>query len=243
MRERDPEALSEPRVLVVADPPLQRLVVLTLNHGAVARRSTADLDEAEEILLSWRPHLLIVDVHLHTGDASALIGKRIGGRRLPTIVITSETALAAKLDAFEKGADDFIVLPVTPAEIVARTVAVVRRAYGDSVSLVPAINVDGLEMDLLNHAVRIHGESAQLTPLEQAVLYLLASNPGVTLGRETILDSVWGLDYVAESNLVDRHIRNLRTKLKDDWRRPRFIRTIPGKGFRFVARTQEGAPS
>lgn len=236
MRERLTDAPSDTRVLVVADAPLQRLVVLTLNHGAWSRRSTSDLDEAEDLLLSWSPHLLIVDIDLRAGDASRLIGKRIGARRIPTIVITSETALAAKLDAFEKGADDFVVLPVTPAEIVARAIAVMRRTYGDRVPLVPVINVDGLEMDLLNHGVKIEGKQAELTPLEQAVLYLLVSNPGMTLDRSTILDSVWGLDYVADSNLVDRHIRNLRVKLRDDWRNPRFIRTIPGKGYCFVAR-------
>jgi len=67
------------------------------------------------------------------------------------------------------------------------------------------------------------------------LLYLLASNPGKTLDREVILDALWGADYVAESNLVDRHVRNLRVKLKNNWRRPRFIATVPGKGYRFLA--------
>jgi len=83
--------------------------------------------------------------------------------------------------------------------------------------------------------VRAGAVKLNLTAIEQALLYLLASNPGKTLDRETILDALWGADYVAESNLVDRHIRNLRVKLKDSWRRPRYIETLPGKGYRFLA--------
>ena len=74
----------------------------------------------------------------------------------------------------------------------------------------------------------------RLTAIEQALLYLLASNPGRVVTREEILDALWGAEYNAESNLVDRHIRNLRVKLKDSWRHPRFIGTVAGKGYRVL---------
>ena len=96
------------------------------------------------------------------------------------------------------------------------------------------IKVGGLEIDLLNRRVRSGTSVLHLTAMEQALLYLLASNPGRTVDRESILDALWGTDYVAESNLVDRHVRNLRVKLKNSWRRPRFIATVPGKGYRFL---------
>ena len=73
----------------------------------------------------------------------------------------------------------------------------------------------------------------QLTGLEQSLLYLLAANAGRVLSRNEILDALWGTDYIADSNVVDRHIRNLRAKLQNDWRRPRYIRTIPGRGYQF----------
>ena len=69
---------------------------------------------------------------------------------------------------------------------------------------------------------------------------MLAANAGRVLTREEILDAVWGPDFVAESNIVDRHIRVLRAKLQNDWRRPRYIATVPGQGYRFVATTQTG---
>jgi DNA-binding response OmpR family regulator len=73
-----------------------------------------------------------------------------------------------------------------------------------------------------------------LTSLEQSLLYLLAANAGQLVTREQILDNLWGVDYAPGSNVVDRHVRNLRTKLQDDWRRPRFIATVLGRGYRFV---------
>lgn len=73
-----------------------------------------------------------------------------------------------------------------------------------------------------------------LTALEQSLLYLLAANAGRVVSREEILDALWGQDYVPESNVVDRQVRNLRARLSDDWRRPRFIATVPGRGYRFM---------
>jgi DNA-binding response OmpR family regulator len=81
-----------------------------------------------------------------------------------------------------------------------------------------------------------------LTSLEQSLLYLLAANAGRLLTRDEILDHLWGADYVAGSNVVDRHIRNLRVKLQNHSRRPRYIATVPGRGYRFVPRAV-GAPS
>jgi two-component system alkaline phosphatase synthesis response regulator PhoP len=110
-----------------------------------------------------------------------------------------------------------------------------RRSYGDDVAFIPVIKVGGMEIDLLTQQVKVGKLRPSLTAMEQALLYLLASNAGQTLGREEILDALWGSDFVPGSNVVDRHVRNLRLKLKDPWRNPRFIGTVPGKGYRFVA--------
>jgi DNA-binding response OmpR family regulator len=98
----------------------------------------------------------------------------------------------------------------------------------------PVISVGEMEIDVLHRRVRVDGQDLHLTPLELSLLYLLAANPGRILTRDEILDHLWGGDYAAESNVVDRQIRTLRAKLQDDWRRPRYIATVPGKGYRFV---------
>ena len=140
------------------------------------------------------------------------MGVRPSAARLPTIVISRRGDLKTKLAAFERGADDIVAIP-----------------------FIPVIKIAGLEIDLLNRRVKSGSTRLELTTIEQALLYLLASNPGETLDRDTILDALWGWDYTAESNIVDRHIGNLRMKLKDDWKSPRFIETVAGKGYRFRA--------
>jgi len=101
-----------------------------------------------------------------------------------------------------------------------------------------------LEVDILHRRVRVDGQDVHLTPLELSLLYLLAANAGRILTRDDILDHLWGHDYAADSNVVDRQIRTLRAKLQDDWRRPRYIATVPGKGYQFVltAVDQASAP-
>jgi DNA-binding response OmpR family regulator len=223
------------RVLVVADEPLAQLVALALNHGVYEPRCVQSLDDAEELKRSWRPHLLLVDLEIRGGNPLLLIGQRVANRRLPTIAFTRRGDLKMKMAAFEKGADDILTLPFVPEELVARCLAVMRRVYGEAVPFIPIITVGGLEIDMLNQRVRAGSSQLNLTAMEQALLYLLVSNKGRVIDREEILDAIWGTDYVVESNVVDRHIRNLRIKLKDNWRKPRYIGTVPGKGYRFLA--------
>ena len=108
------------------------------------------------------------------------------------------------------------------------------QTRGETAMFTPVIRVGELEIDILHHRVRVDGHDVRLTPLELSLLYLLAANAGRVLTRDEILDHLWGDDFAAESNVVDRQVRQLRAKLQDDWRRPRYIATVPGKGYRFV---------
>jgi DNA-binding response OmpR family regulator len=220
--------------LVVVDQPLANLIALTLNHGKYETCIAPDAKTGRSELEAWRPHLLLVDLDADDAESLGLIGRRVVNKRVPTIAFSRRGDLKTKLAAFDRGVDDIITVPFVPEELVARTLALMRRSYGDGVAFIPVINVAGLEVDLLNQQVKVGTLRPVLTSIEQALLYLLASNPGQTLGREEILDALWGSDYVAGSNVVDRHVRNLRTKLKDHWRNPRFIGTVPGKGYRFL---------
>ena len=108
------------------------------------------------------------------------------------------------------------------------------RSSEETAMFRPVISFGELEVDILHRRVRIDGQDVHLTPLELSLLYLLTANAGRILTRDEILDHLWGHDYAADSNVVDRHVRKLRVKLHDDWRRPRYIATVPGKGYRFV---------
>ena len=155
------------------------------------------------------------------------------------IALTRRGDLKTKLAAFERGVDDILTVPFSPEELVARVLALMRRTYRDALAFTPVIHVGELEIDILSRSVRVGGHELHLTSQEQSLLYLLAANAGRLLTRDEILDHLWGVDFVAESNVVDRHVRNLRAKLQNDWHRPRYIATVPGRGYRFVPTAED----
>ena len=221
-------------LLVIEDRALANTVDLTLRHGGYVRRSAATVKDARDALAEWKPHLLLLDIDLEAGAGIQLIDDARSGGPVGVIALTRRSDLRGKLDAFERGADDYIGVPFVPDDLVARTRAVIRRTHGNPGELVPRLRVGDLEIDVLNRKVLAGDHELHLTSLEQALLYLLAANAGSVLTREQILDALWGTDFVIESNVVDRHVRALRAKLQNDWHKPRYIETVPGSGYRFV---------
>jgi DNA-binding response OmpR family regulator len=224
------------RVLTVTDQPVVAEVIrLALNHAQFHTRTVRDEAQAMAVLGEWQPHLAIVDMDLKQGHIlDRLLAASAPTGRIPTIALTRRGDLRAKLEAFERGVDDILTVPLSPEELIARTLAIMRRTYREAIAFTPIIKLGELEVDILNRRVRSGGGDLHLTSLEQSLLYLLAANAGRLVTREQILDNLWGVDYAVESNVIDRHVRNLRKKLQDDWRRPRFIATVPGRGYRFV---------
>ncbi|HVR89288.1 MAG TPA: response regulator transcription factor [Candidatus Limnocylindria bacterium] len=230
------ETPGETRVLsVIGEASLANVVDLTLRHGSYTRRTAGSVSEARSIIGAWKPHLLLVNIDVEEGRAIQLIDDRDGKQGLAVIALTRRADLRGKLDAFERGADDYITVPLVPDDLIARTRAVLRRTHGDPGRMVPRVRIGDLEIDVLNRrVVSPQGHELHLTSLEQALLYLLAANAGTVLTREQILDALWGTDFVIESNVVDRHVRALRAKLQNDWHKPRYIETVAGTGYRFV---------
>jgi two-component system, OmpR family, KDP operon response regulator KdpE len=222
-------------LLVVGDKPLANTVELTLRHGHYVRRVAQTVSDAKAALVDWKPHLLIVDIDTETGRGIQLVDEARAHGPMGVIALTRRSDLRGKLDAFERGADDYIGIPFVPDDLVARSRAVIRRTHGSAGELVPRLRIGDLEIDVLNRKVLAGDHELHLTSLEQALLYLLAANAGSVLTREQILDSLWGTDFVIESNVVDRHVRALRAKLQNDWHKPRYIETVPGAGYRFVS--------
>ena len=222
-------------ILVISDKPLANTIDLTLGHGRYLRRLAETVDDAKTSITNWKPHLLIVDIDTEAGAGIQLIDEARTHGPIGVIALTRRSDLRGKLDAFERGADDYIGIPFVPDDLVARARAVIRRAHGSAGELVPRLCVGDLEIDVLNRKVTAGEHELHLTSLEQALLYLLAANAGSILTREQILDALWGTDFVIESNVVDRHVRALRAKLQNDWHKPRYIETVPGAGYRFVS--------
>jgi two-component system KDP operon response regulator KdpE len=225
-------------LLVISDKPLANTIDLTLRHGHYVRRTTETVDDARASMTSWKPHLLLVDIDTEAGAGIQLIDEARNHGPMGVIALTRRSDLRGKLDAFERGADDYIGIPFVPDDLVARARAVIRRTHGSAGELVPRLRIGDLEIDVLNRRVLAGDHELHLTSLEQALLYLLAANAGSILTREQILDALWGTDFVIESNVVDRHVRALRAKLQNDWHKPRYIETVPGAGYRFVSATE-----
>ncbi len=175
------------RVLVVEDQHIiVELVKLTLNHGTYVTRVAQDAAAATTLLVEWQPHLVVVDMDLGGDQLLQQIGgldSRTGGR-LPTIALTRRGDLKNKLAAFEQGVDDILTIPFPPEELLARTLAVTRRAYGGTVPFQPVLRLGDLEIDILNRHVRAGASELHLTGLEQALLYLLAANAGQVVSRD-----------------------------------------------------------
>lgn len=213
------------------------LIELTLNHGMFVVRAARDLAGAEAILDGWRPHIGVVDMD---NDGSALLlqhiraGNVVAGRVMPVLGLTRRGDLQTKLKAFDLGVDDIVTVPFSPEELLARCVVLARRASGSDRPIIPTITIGEIEIDIVHREVRAGTSIVHLSGIEQSLLYLLASRGGRVLTRDEILDAIWGMDFVAESNIVDRHIRSLRIKLQNDYRHPRFIATVPGSGYRFI---------
>jgi len=148
--------------------------------------------------------------------------------------VTRRGDLKTKLAAFDLGVDDIMTVPLSPEELLARVLVISRRGLGAVVALDSVLNVGELEIDIVNRRLRAGTADIHLSGLQLNVLYLLVAQAGQIVTRDDILDVVWGVEYVAESDVVDRHVRHLRAKLGDDWRKPRFIATIPGEGYRFI---------
>lgn len=222
-------------LLVIGDKALANTVDLTLRHGPYACRVVGTVAEGKSAIEEWKPQLLLVNIDFESGRAIQLIDEARAHEPIGVIALTRRSDLRGKLDAFERGADDYIGIPFVPDDLVARAHAVIRRTHGSAVELVPRLRIGDLEIDVLNRKVHAGEHELHLTSLEQALLYLLAANAGTVLTREQILDALWGTDFVIESNVVDRHVRALRAKLRDDWHKPRYIETVPGTGYRFVS--------
>jgi len=222
------------RILLVFGKALANLVAVTLRHGNYETRDSSNEADCRRLVAEWQPHMAFIDID-HYNAYIEVVGSGMSKGGMPILAFTRKRDAAIKLNAFERGVDDIIEVPFTLDEIVARPFALMRRARGVNPPLNAHIKLNSaLDVDLIGQTVKLDGGRAlDLTPIQQTLLYILAANPGEVLTRETLLASIWGPDFQIESNVVDRHIRELRVKLDDDWRTPRYIETVAGQGYRW----------
>ncbi len=152
--------------------------------------------------------------------------------KVPIIMLTAKGEEIDRILGLELGADDYIVKPFSPREVVARIKAVLRRTNEQKAGDSDAIVHDGLVIDIKSYTVTLDNHPVICTPKEIEILYLLASNPGHVFTREQLLNKVWGYDYAGETRTVDTHIKRIRAKL-DNTGKNWSIKTIYGVGYKF----------
>lgn len=151
---------------------------------------------------------------------------------LPIIMLTAKGEEVDRIVGLELGADDYIVKPFSPREVVARIKAVLRRTQEQQEGDGSALHFNGLTIDLKSYTVTLRGDPVVCTPKEIEILHMLASNPGQVFTREQLLNRVWGYDFAGETRTVDTHIKRIRAKLDNaglGWS----IKTIYGVGYKF----------
>ena len=177
--------------------------------------------------------IILLDVMMPKKDGFDVCREVRTFSNVPIIMITARGEDYEKIMGLEIGADDYIVKPFSPGEIIARINAILRRITPKNDENAKIFTFDNLEIDLNNFTVKINDEMISLTKKEIEILWTLATNQNKVFTRENLLDLIWGFDYFGESRTVDTHIKRLRAKL-DNYKHEKWnIKTIWGVGYKF----------
>ncbi|WP_206812528.1 response regulator transcription factor [Paradesulfitobacterium ferrireducens] len=222
------------RVLVVEDEEsIRRFITLNLNAAGFSVAEAASGEDALALLKAFVPQVVVLDIMLP--GISGLEVCRVVRERMPGTFIIMLTAKAQDTDkilGLELGADDYMVKPFNPLELIARIKALLRRSAGtEEKKLILSAGV--LRLNLSANKLFKGEQEIELTPTEFAMLRLFMENPDKALKRDEILDSVWGEDYFGDTKTLDVHIRRLREKVEDTPSEPKYIKTIWGYGYRW----------
>jgi two-component system KDP operon response regulator KdpE len=225
--------VSQARVLVVDDERqiLRALKVILREAGYEVIEATT-IAEALDRVAVRPPDAAIVDLMLPDGSGVELCRRLREWTTMPILVLSAVGEEDAKVQALEAGADDYVTKPFGTRELVARLGAVLRRA-GEAPGE-PAVELDGLRVDLNDRVVQRDGEEIHLTPIEFDLLRALVRHRGRLMTHRALLVEVWGPQYADDTQVLRAHIANLRRKIEPTGER-RYIRTEPGIGYRFAA--------
>lgn len=182
-----------------------------------------------------KPALVILDLML-PDIAGEEICKIIRSKsRVPVIMLTAKVEEEDILQGLDIGADDYITKPFSPRQLAARVGAVLRRTFDDAMPLanVYSFRNGDLSVDIEKHEVTRHGEAVNLTPSEYNILLALVKYPNKVYTREELITLALGEDFIGFDRTIDSHIKNLRQKIEDDPRAPKFVVTVHGVGYRF----------
>jgi two-component system response regulator ResD len=230
------EAHVRGSVLVVDDEPtIAEVVARYLERAGYSARIAADGVEALEAVAKQRPDLVVLDLMLPGIDGLEVMRRmrEQDHERIATILLTAKGEESDRVVGLRLGADDYVVKPFSPAELVARVDAVLRRIDTSPSSSEP-LECSDMTIDPASRRVFVRGDEVQLTQREFALLLFLARHPGQVFSRNQLMDAVWQYSFYTDTSTVTVHIRRLRAKTEIDPARPQHIETVWGVGYRFA---------
>jgi len=223
-------------ILVVDDESKIVKTVRAYLEDAGFRVATAgDGQTALTVFRHERPALVVLDLGL-PGIGGLDVARTLRKESsVPIIMLTARVDETDRLIGLELGADDYVTKPFSPRELVARVRAVLRRAGGEREQAPPPIVAGEITIDLERRQVKVGGRAVDLTPTEFELMTLLARHPGRVFSRLELLDRVQGYAFEGYERTVDAHVKNLRQKIEPDPKRPRYVVTVFGVGYKLEA--------
>jgi len=227
------------RILVVDDEPsIREVVSLYLKREGYSVREAVDGEDALRAAYEFAPDLIVLDLMLPKKDGMEVFRTLSVKHPVPVIMLTARGQETDRIVGLTIGADDYVTKPFSPAELVARVKAVLRRAGTNAAAVDPAARpliFPGLTVDPRSRTVLVNGAEATLTATEFDLLNELARHPGQVFTREQLLDRVWAEEFYGDASTVTVHIRRLRQKIEPEPDNPTFVQTVWGVGYRFRA--------
>ncbi len=231
-------------LLVDDDPKIRELLRLYIEREGHRTLVAADGEMAVASALRAHPDLVVLDVMLPGLDGFEVCRRIRDESDVPILLLTARSGDSDKVVGLDLGADDYVVKPFSPRELMARVRALLRRRRLDRATDEPVLVADGLEVDPNAVEARLDGEALELTPFEFRLLVGLMRRPGRVFSRDDLIDAIHGAD---DPGIIDRtidvHLGRLRRKLGDDAADPRFIATVRTVGYKFVVAVEKRDPA
>ena len=230
--------MAQGRVLVVDDEPMVTEVVgRYLQREGFEFALAGDGEEGLRLAEEWSPDLVVLDLMLPKLDGLEVCRALRRDSRVPIIMLTAKGEEVDRILGLELGADDYVVKPFSPGELMARIKAVLRRVASGAGPPTDGetLGFADLRINPKTRVVEIRGQRVSLTAKEFDLLYFLASSPGQVFTRDQLMNHVWDFAYAGDASTVTVHVRRVREKIEADPERPRYLKTVWGVGYKFEA--------
>ncbi len=233
--------MIRPVLVVEDDRKIARIVKIYLEEAGYRVVHVATGKEAIKAAAKEKPLLVVLDLMLPDIGGEQVIQDVKALDDIPVIMLTAKSSEDDRVAGFALGADDYLVKPFSPRELVVRVKAVLKRTHRDDLCDAEAVSFEKGLLTLDGHRYEVKKKDVliDLTPTEFKVLFVLASTPGTVFSRDKLVEKALGYQFEGYERSIDAHIKNIRQKIEDDPKNPKFILTVYGVGYKFIGRRDD----